>query len=433
MGVVTATISNKDKGEMDKSYQLLSVDIIREANRIPSAEMILLDGDASESTKKFEISDSGFFALGATITIKLRFENEKPPRGTDVSVFIGVVMKHNLRADRNGSFLTVELKDPVMKLATVKKSLVHTGKDSDIIGTLLSSLKGKVTATTCEHTELVQYNSTDWDFLVSRAEANGLLVMVDVKGKVNVVAEKDLPLSGGTNSITYGIDTVYDFEMEADATYQYKSVTGSSWDPATQKLTTAEAGTAAKLSPGTLTSDLSKAATALGTDEYALLSPTYTPQKEMASWATGQMLKSNLSLVRGRVKADGDGAVDLGQSLELIQVAERFNGKTIVTGVRHQVSHQGWQTELQFGLNAEWFTAKEEVTPLPASGLLPAIHGLHIGDTSGYEQRTCVGAVRDSFHVGVRKPTSRVLAELPIARDRFRLPVEAWISLHQKG
>ena len=68
---VTVTISSNGAA-MDPSYQLLSVSVQREVNRIPNAELVLLDGDPAQG--KFPISDTSFFEPGSEIEIKLRNE-----------------------------------------------------------------------------------------------------------------------------------------------------------------------------------------------------------------------------------------------------------------------------------------------------------------------------------------------------------------------
>ena len=61
MSIVTATILSDGKS-MDPKYELLSIDISKEVNRIPDAQLLLLDGDAAQG--KFEISDTAFFEPG---------------------------------------------------------------------------------------------------------------------------------------------------------------------------------------------------------------------------------------------------------------------------------------------------------------------------------------------------------------------------------
>ncbi|MFK0731361.1 MAG: phage baseplate assembly protein V, partial [Gloeotrichia echinulata HAB0833] len=67
-------------------------------------------------------------------------------------------------------------------------------------------------------------------------------------------------------------------------------------------------------------------------------------------------------------------------------ISNRFNGKTLVTGIRHQVNENNWQTDIQFGLSANWFSQENnDVIDTPAAGLLPAINGLQIGIVDEYQ------------------------------------------------
>jgi hypothetical protein len=69
--LATTTITS-DGETMPTSYNLLSVDISSEYNRVPSAELLLLDGDLA--SQAFPISDSAFFEPGKEISINLRYE-----------------------------------------------------------------------------------------------------------------------------------------------------------------------------------------------------------------------------------------------------------------------------------------------------------------------------------------------------------------------
>ncbi len=62
MGVVTATIISADK-TMGPLFELVTIDIVKEANRIPCATLTLLDGSAAKQT--FAISDDAFFEPGS--------------------------------------------------------------------------------------------------------------------------------------------------------------------------------------------------------------------------------------------------------------------------------------------------------------------------------------------------------------------------------
>jgi len=58
-GVVTVTILN-DGSIMNPEYNVMSIDIIKEVNKIPIAQIILLDGDATK--REFAISNTDFFS-----------------------------------------------------------------------------------------------------------------------------------------------------------------------------------------------------------------------------------------------------------------------------------------------------------------------------------------------------------------------------------
>src|SRR3954468_20006795 len=110
MSVVTATILSSGR-RIDPSYEIMSIDIISEANRIPRAQIVLIDGDAAQ--QRFPISDADTFKPGTPIEISLRYEGEpEQPR----ALFKGLVVGQRVEAGAYGSQLTVELKDAAFKL-----------------------------------------------------------------------------------------------------------------------------------------------------------------------------------------------------------------------------------------------------------------------------------------------------------------------------
>src|SRR5262249_18345922 len=131
MSVVTVTILS-DGQRMDPTYELLSVDIMKEVNRIPTAQVVVLDGDVAK--QDFPVSNSRFFEPGKQIEIQLRYEGE----GYDVTVFKGVVIRHGIEASGLDSLLTVELKDAAVKLTRSRKSAVYREQtDGDVISTII--------------------------------------------------------------------------------------------------------------------------------------------------------------------------------------------------------------------------------------------------------------------------------------------------------
>jgi uncharacterized protein involved in type VI secretion and phage assembly len=72
--------------------------------------------------------------------------------------------------------------------------------------------------------------------------------------------------------------------------------------------------------------------------------------------------------------------------MELKGVGKRFNGKTLITGIRHTIEHGGWTTHLQFGLSGRSFSREPFIEDAPAAGLLPAVQGLQIGIVDAFEE-----------------------------------------------
>lgn len=381
MSVVTATILNKNGQSMDPTYEFLSLDISKEVNRIPYARLMLVDGDAAKQT--FAISDTDFFEPGQTIEIKLRYEGS-----ADVTVFKGVVVGQGVEVDQHGSLLTVDLKDAAVKLTLTRKNLIYRNKkDHEIIKDLVkqgglktSSAFDKVKGS-IQHPELIQYYCTDWDFMLSRAESNGWLVLADD----GVISASELTLTGQPNHVfEYGLSEIFTFEIEADASYQYSAVQSVAWDIKTQKLTKAAKAKAFTLTQGNLQGD--KIAQTIGVKANQLTHAVPLDPKELQSWSDATLSKNRLSLLRGRIGVPGFGDIKPLELMEVAGIGKRFNGKTLVTGVRHRVDQHGWLTDVQFGLPPERFAERSDIMDVPAAGLLPAVNGLQIGVVSKFEE-----------------------------------------------
>lgn len=372
MSVVTATIVNAAKGALPQTYSLMSVDVRRELNRVPQASLVLLDGDAAQ--RKFELSDTDFFAPGAVIQIKLRHEGET----RDVIVFMGKVVRHRIEAGVKGSLLRVDLKDTAVKLTQVRRSAVFRDQsDAELMRKLLTNnglRTGSVEATKTKHAEIVQYQCTDWDFIVSRADANGLFVAV-IDGKVSV-SKLDLA-AAPKHKVDFGITELYDFEFELDGSHQVGKVSSRGWSIKDQQLTPLAAGAEITLKQGKIGGK--KFAEEIGFGDCVLTHPVALGKDELQSWADARSQRSRMSMLRGRVSMAGLTKLALLDVIEIAGVGKRFNGKTPVTGICHRADLEGWRTDIQFGLSARNFSQEADILEAPAAGLLPAVGGLHIG------------------------------------------------------
>ena len=366
--VVTHTIISGGT-EVSKQYQLLSIIVNKEVNRIPMATLVYTDGEPSKQS--FELSGKADFEPGKEIEIKAGYSSDEK------LLFKGIVIKHSIRVRNKSSVLIIECKDKAVKMtAACKNKYSLDTKDSDIIEELIDTygLEKDVATTTVTHKQIVQYNCTDWDFMLCRADVNGLLCIPN-DGKLSVAP----PEFGGDAALTiqYGA-TVHNLDAEIDARLQYKSVKGSVWNYTDQELVKdTEAEDPGVPDAGNLSADV--LANVIGESEYRLFNSAKIEEPELQAWVNAAMMKNRLAKIRGKVTTDGTADVLPGQLIQLNGVGDRFEGKLFVTGIRHQITEGLWQTTFQFGINPEWFVQTYNVQQPLSGGMLPAIQGLHIG------------------------------------------------------
>lgn len=354
---------------VSKEYHVLSIVVDREVNRIASASIIIVDGEASRQS--FEISNKSDFEPGKEIEIKAGY------RSNEETIFKGIVIRHGIKVRNNTSVLVIECRDKAVK-ATVacKNKYFKNMKDSDVMEEIIGTygIDKEVSTTTITHKHLVQYNSTDWDFMMCRADANGLLCTTDngiIKiGKPNFSAATKL-------TIQYGA-TVHDLDAEIDARLQYKSVKGSTWRHTDQNLLdTTEAENPSIPDAGNLTA--ATLASVINENEFRLLHSGQMDEPELQAWVNAKMLRHRLAKIRGKVRTDGTAVVGPGDLIQLNGIGERFQGKLFVTGVSHRIEKGVWQTVFQFGVDPEWFAQTYNVQQPLAGALLPGIQGLQVG------------------------------------------------------
>jgi Rhs element Vgr protein len=350
---------------------IVSIAVNKEVNKIPWAKIIIQDGDVAK--EDFEVSNQDTFKPGNEIEIEAGYHSD------EATIFKGIIVKHGIKILRDRhSLLEIECKDVAVKTTAGRKNkYYYDSKDTDVIEEILNahSIATDITTDTSDptHKEVVQYYSTDWDFIVCRAEVSGKLVLPDdgtVKIKKPDFTQEPVAL------LQYG-GNILELEAMMDSAYQYAGVSASAWNYANQELSEQDAVEPVLKEEGNISSsDLSDV---LGLDTYQLFHSGNINDQELRGWASTQLLKSKLSKIKGRVKFLGFADVKPGTLVELQGVGDRFNGIAFVSTVRHSINDGNWYTDINVGLSAKWFAQEDEVSALPASGLLPAISGLQIG------------------------------------------------------
>ncbi len=363
-----------DGNELPATVHVMNISVEKEINRIPSAKIIVTDGDPA--SQEFAHSNGDQFVPGKEVEIKAGYHSDEE------TIFKGIIIKHSLKIRSGNSLLVVECRDKAVKLTAGRKSKYFADmKDSDILEEIIGtySLQKDIEATGFQHQKVVQYDCTDWDFIITRAQANGKICLVD-DGKITIKAP-DLA-QAELETVAFGA-TLLDFDAEIDARTQFQKITSYSWDPANQELTETEAADPGVSLNGNLSSgDLAEI---VGLDNFQLKYGGTVADQSIQEWANAKALFNQLARVRGRVKFQGIPACKPNTTLMLEGVGDRFNGKVFVSAVRHEITEGQWTIDAQFGLSPTWFTENYSISNQPSAGLFSAVHGLQIGKVTQLE------------------------------------------------
>lgn len=358
---------------IDSSIQVVSIDVWTGVNRLPRARLVITDGSAADET--FPISETAALIPGATLTIALGYGS------TQTQVFSGVIQRHGLEANVNSpSLLVVEATDKAMAMTLARNNAVfQKTTDSALCTKLIGNVSGltpKVSSTSVTHEAIVQYYATDWDLMVMRAEASGMVVMV-ADATVTVAAPKTS--TSPVLTLTWG-QSILDFKGEIDAATQLNAgaIKSFAWDPGTQKLLQSSTPSSSVSTPGNLSS--STLAGVFGVASYYQQSSGALLDSELTDWSSAELLKSQLAMLRGEVRFPGSALAVTGCMVTLAGLGARFNGNAWVSGVHHQLAEGWWRTTCELGLAPGWFAASAaQITAPGASGQLPPANNIMVG------------------------------------------------------
>ena len=124
-------VLRSDGQEFMQAFKVKSIVIMNEANRIPRATIVLLDGDVSQ--QMFALSNQDFFKPGKMLEIDLGYDTNAEP------VFKGIILKHAIQIrESNASYLEIECKHPAVKLTVNKRNrFFYDSTDKNAISQLL--------------------------------------------------------------------------------------------------------------------------------------------------------------------------------------------------------------------------------------------------------------------------------------------------------
>jgi phage protein D len=199
--MVAVAVITANGTELPAEFELISVEVQHEANRIPFARMVFEGGDVARN--KFPALDSDALKPGSEIEVKVQDGDAVTP------LFKGLAHRLNMEITGGVPRLLVDCRDKGFRLTKPRRSLIYPeGTDSDAIGTILSRASvdaGDLGPDGPSQPALVQFDVSDWDFIVSRADANGLAVIL--RDNLLSLVKPDVSASPAL-SIQLGIDDI---------------------------------------------------------------------------------------------------------------------------------------------------------------------------------------------------------------------------------
>jgi Rhs element Vgr protein len=368
-GAVRISIFSEGNPIKTTMFGLISAYVYKGVNRIGKAVLVFSAGDMSRS--EVPESDDETFAPGKTIRIEAGYGKDENP------IFEGFVVNHSFVVEEgNRAHLHIECRDFAFPATMARQNaLFEKKKDSEAIKEILGKyapLSVSADATAATYNELVQYYVTDWDFVLSRADANGLVVVTDAK-KISV--KKPGVDASPKLKVIYGVDII-EFKGELSAADRQGDVDAWAWNPKEQKIVKVSGKKPSLNKQGVSSPD--KLAEAVGVEKYSLQTGL-ADEHVLQAWADGQRLKAGLARIQGYCKFQGSAKACHGDMLEIDGFGKRFNGTAYIGYVEHEIEDGNWITTAGLGLPLANITENPDVVSPPASGLLPGVEGLHCG------------------------------------------------------
>lgn len=354
--------------ELPTGLPVYGLTVSKEVNRIPHAKILVIDGNPAQ--QDFDISSQDWFVPGNEIEIKLGY------LGGEATVFKGIIIKQQNTIRKGASLLEIDCRDAAYRMTLRRQGRYFENmKDSDAAIQILQSygITPQVTDTGYSHSELVQHDCTDWDFLVCRMECNGLLVIMD-DGLARIQTpdfKQDIALH-----LEHGA-TVIEFDGHLELRDQHEQVTMRYWDAQAQTILEANARQPDIKENGNLPG--LTIAPANAQKKITWRHGGRSNDAEMQAWANARLLKDRLSRTCGRVQFQGYNLIKPGQIVMLRGFGQRFDGPVYVAAVHQEYLESGWLTEIEFGLSSKWFAEIVRTEAPRVMGMLPSVNGLQIG------------------------------------------------------
>lgn len=387
---------------------LIGLSVQTAVNKIPRARIEMYyrptsDTGTVEVNHQFEqassfgaipTQQSNEFLPGKSIQIKLSSSEEESSE-----VFSGYIVKQNIEAKNNGTLLLcLDCKHLTNRLTLQKRTRVlqHVGTasttapDQNTVETVdeISILKkvveqgsnGKLNLeieglneTKVDHENMVQYNCSDWDFLITRSE---ILGYVGVTKNDTITLLRPLVQSQAGYTLELG-KNLLSYEAEYDESHRRQETIFSNWSPEDEDQKTNEKSN----------SDVKNDTSNVQADRLISYNGDLD-EKEISSYLENDLKRQELGKIRGLAKISGTAKVDVMDTVRISGFQSIWDRDTIVSGVKHTFRAGVWHTYVQCGLSNHSHAELYNIGAGSGNSIIPTASGLIYGKVDGYIKAT---------------------------------------------
>ena len=222
-----------------------------------------------------------------------------------------------------------------------------------------------------DHENMLQYNCSDWDFLMMRAEATGRVCQV--QGDTIQLLRPELQPTASFE-IELG-ENLLEYEAEYDETRLAEKVQLASWEIDNQGLQMAAEINASNNSEANEIQD----------DIYLNYGGDLDT-KEARAWVKNQLMRQERGKILGTAKILGTTQIKPADTITIKGFNSVWDRDAFVAGVKHVVRAGAWYVYVQCGLNSQSHAETFNLGKTTRSTLVPTTHGLLYGKVVGYKE-----------------------------------------------
>ncbi len=354
------------------SPHILKIQVSKNIGKISRAKVIINDGDNSK--EKFELIETNTPKIGDTVEIKIGGDPT-----TLKSVYKGVVSGLSAEVSNFNQHVIIECVDKAFQMTKGRNTSIYLKKKDDaIIKEIVGNYSGitiSTDSTTTEHEKLIQYGVTDWDFMLMRAEANGLLV----SNSDNEISVKKPKLTeAAKHTYSNGIN-ILNAQIQATGEPAISAMSIQHWDYDSGGVKTGKSDTTDKPNyPTIVTAD---SVTAFHKPKEAINVYTAGIHKEnsLKDIVNNKVVRSLIATVKGQVTVFGDSTIKLCEIVELKGLG-KFSGKFFCSGIEHNMSDGIFSTTIIFGIDEKSLWERDpSIYQESVGSTISPVYGLHLG------------------------------------------------------